>query len=393
MSHTFLNEFMLSETDTLTLKNKLRKARIATLLIFLVCGIGLASWVPMVPLAKTRLHLNDARLGLILLCLGAGAMTIMPFTGSLINKFGSRLIMLLSGLMISAILPLLLFADNSIMLAISLYLFGMAIGAIDVSMNAQAVLIQERVGKYILSSFHGLFSLGGLIGSLGLGFLLELGLSSTIAISIISVLLVVISVSQYNNLLPHSDEKQVETATLIIPKGAVLVLGLMCFIAFLAEGAILDWSAVFLKFHRNFEDSMSGVGFAAFSVAMAVMRLSGDGLINRFSSQKVVLYGGVMAALGLLIAIIIPSGIATISGFVLVGIGCANIVPVFFSTAGNLPDVAPSTAIAGVTTLGYIGQLAGPALLGFLAEATSLPLALGLVSILLLIVAFTFRKF
>ncbi|GAB3502827.1 MFS transporter [Emticicia fontis] len=381
-----------SVTEDLFTQKKLRNARISTLAIFLVCGIGLATWVPMVPLAKIRLQLNDAALGLILLCLGAGAMTIMPFTGSLINRYGSRLIMLIAALMIASVLPLLLFASTSIELAISLYLFGVAIGAIDVSMNAQAVIIQERTGKYIMSSFHGFFSLGGLIGSLGLGFFLGLGLSSTVAIFSISALLVLISVSQYSNLLPHSEEKQVETSTLIIPKGRVLILGLMCFVAFLAEGAILDWSAVFLKFHRNFTESTSGIGFAAFSVAMAAMRISGDKLINRFNPQTVVLYGALIAASGLLMAVIIPIGIATIIGFVLVGIGCANIVPVFFSTAGNLPDMAPSAAIAGVTTLGYIGQLAGPALLGFIAEITSLPLALGLVSILLLIVAFTFKE-
>ena len=381
-----------SVSDDLYLSRKLRKARISTLFIFLVCGIGLATWVPMVPLAKIRLQLNDATLGLILLCLGAGAMTIMPFTGSLINKFGSRIIMLIAALMIAAVLPLLLFASTSISLAVSLYLFGIAIGAIDVSMNAQAVIIQERTGKYIMSSFHGLFSLGGLIGSLGLGFFLGLGLSSTVAIFSISGLLILISLSQYSNLLPHSEEKKVDTAMLIIPKGRVLVLGLMCFVAFLAEGAILDWSAVFLQFHRNFTESTSGIGFAAFSVAMATMRISGDKLIHRFSSQKVVLYGSVIAAIGILSAIIIPFGIATIIGFVLVGIGCANIVPVFFSTAGNLPDMSPSASIAGVTTLGYIGQLAGPALLGFVAELTSLPLALGSVSILLLIVAFTFKE-
>jgi len=374
-----------------TPQKQLSKARLATQALFLVCGIGLATWVPMVPLAKIRLNLNEAELGLILLCLGAGAMTIMPFTGSLINRFGSRLIMLLSALMIAAVLPLLLFASTSLALAVSLYLFGVAIGAIDVSMNAQAVVIQERAGKYIMSSFHGLFSVGGLIGSLGLGFLLGLGLSSTLAIVVISGLLVFISVSQYSNLLPRSEEKTVEAATLTIPKGRVLILGLMCFVAFLAEGAILDWSAVFLQFYRNFNESLSGIGFAAFSVAMAIMRISGDKLIHRFNSQKVVLYGGIIAAIGIIIAISIPIGAITVFGFVLVGIGCANIVPVFFSAAGEIPDTSPSVAIAGVTTLGYIGQLAGPAALGFIAELTSLPLALGGVSILLVIVALTFK--
>ena len=380
-----------TSSDHFTQTNGSRPARLATSLYFLVCGIGLASWAPMVPLAKIRLQLNDAGLGLILLCLGAGAMTIMPFTGALINKLGSRVIMLLSGLMIAAVLPLLLFAHSSFALAVALYLFGIGIGAIDVSMNAQSVVIQEKAGRYILSSFHGLFSVGGLIGSMGLGFLLEMGLSPTLAIFTISLLLVFICVSQYGSLLPRSAEKKMEVATLIIPKGPVLVLGLMCFVVFLAEGAILDWSAVFLKFYRNFDEAMSGLGFAAFSVAMAVMRLSGNSIINRISQQKVVMGGALLAAIGFLLAVAIPNGAITLLGFVLVGIGCANIVPVFFSTAGNMPGIPASAAIAGVTTLGYIGQLAGPALLGFLAEYTSLSIALGTVSVLLLIVAFRFK--
>lgn len=380
-----------TSSDHLTQTNGSRPARLATSLYFLVCGIGLASWAPMVPLAKIRLQLNDAGLGLILLCLGAGAMTIMPFTGALINKLGSRVIMLLSGLMIAAVLPLLLFAHSSFALAVALYLFGIGIGAIDVSMNAQSVVIQEKAGRYILSSFHGLFSVGGLIGSMGLGFLLEMGLSPTLAIFTISLLLVFICVSQYGSLLPRSAEKKMEVATLIIPKGPVLVLGLMCFVVFLAEGAILDWSAVFLKFYRNFDEAMSGLGFAAFSVAMAVMRLSGNSIINRISQQKMVMGGALLAAIGFLLAVAIPNGAITLLGFVLVGIGCANIVPVFFSTAGNMPSIPASAAIAGVTTLGYIGQLAGPALLGFLAEYTSLSIALGTVSVLLLIVAFRFK--
>ena len=382
---------MLTESATeLVQKEKLIKARRATLLIFLVCGTGLASWVPMVPLAKIRLGLNDANLGLILLCLGAGAIVIMPFTSLLINRFGSRTIMLSASILLASMLPLLLFANTSISLAIALFLFGVGIGTIDVAMNAQAVIIQERLGKYIMSSFHGLFSLGGLFGSIGLGFLIKLGLSPLVGILSIALLLLVIALSQYKSLLPQEEETKLDSSSLIIPKGQVLILGLMCFVAFLAEGAVLDWSAVFLQFNRDFEAANAGLGFASFSVAMAIMRLSGDSLINKLGARKVVLYGGLIAAVGFLIAILLPFGIAALVGFILVGLGCANIVPVFFSTAGNLPNIPSSIAIAGVTTVGYIGQLAGPALLGFIAYLTSLPFALGLISILLLIVALTF---
>ena len=367
-------------------------ARKACLLIFLVCGIGLSSWAPMVPVAKIKLGLDDATLGFVLLSLGAGAILMMPFSGMFINKYGSRKVMLLAATVISIMLPLLLLANSAALLAAALFVFGAAIGSIDVSMNAHAVLVQERYGRHIMSSFHGMFSVGGLLGSIGLGFLMKLGLSPTIAAVSISALLFLIAVSQYKNLFPHAEEDSVESFTFALPRGPVLILGLMCFTFFMAEGALLDWSAVFLQFNRNFEPSMAGLGFAAFSVAMAVMRLTGDKIIHKIGSSKVVLYGGLLASAGFLIAVSIPWPGAALIGFIMVGFGAANVVPIFFTAAGNIPNVPTSVSLAAVTTLGYAGQLAGPALIGFIAETTSLPVGLGFVGVLLLIVAVSYKS-
>jgi MFS family permease len=366
-------------------------ARRATLLIFLVCGIGLSSWAPMVPFAKISLGLNESDLGVVLLSLGAGAIFTMPLTGILINKYGSRKIALIAAFIIALLLPMLLMAKTSWQLAAALFVFGAGIGCIDVSMNAQAVLVQERHGSHIMSSFHGMFSLGGLIGSIGLGFLIKAGLSPTVAAVSISALLILIAVTQSRYLLPHSEEAKLDSTGFQLPKGPVLYLGLMCFVLFLAEGSMLDWSAVFLQFYRNFDPSLSGVGYAAFSVAMAVMRLTGDKLIHRLGSAKVVLYGTMLAGSGFLLAVLIPSSVAAIAGFVLVGLGAANVVPVFFTAAGSFPNIPPSIALSAVTTLGYSGQLVGPAFIGFIAEVTSLSVALGIVGALLFIVAFTYR--
>jgi predicted MFS family arabinose efflux permease len=372
-------------------QKRVKKARQAVLLIFLVCGIGLSSWAPMVPFAKLRLGLNDADLGVVLLSLGAGAIVTMPFTGMLINKYGSRNVAFVSALVIAALLPLLLLTTSAYQLAAALFIFGAGIGSIDVAMNAQAVLVQERHGSHIMSSFHGMFSVGGLLGSIGLGFLIKAGLSPTVAAVSISALLVVITATQLKFLLPHSEEAKMDRTSLVLPKGPVLFLGIMCFIIFLAEGSLLDWSAVFLQFSRDFDPSMSGVGYAAFSVAMAVMRLTGDGLIHKIGPAKVVLYGSLLAGSGFLIAVLLPSAGAALIGFVLVGLGAANVVPVFFTAAGRIPNIPPSIALSGVTILGYSGQLAGPALIGVIAELTSLSFALGLVGALLFLVAFTYR--
>lgn len=379
------------EHSSVTADPKIFAARRASLLIFLVCGIGLSSWAPMVPFAKINLNLDDAALGVVLLSLGAGAIIMMPFSGMFINKYGSRKVTLAAACVIALILPALLLASSAIQLAGALFIFGAAIGSIDVAMNAHAVVVQDRYGKHIMSSFHGMFSLGGLIGSIGLGFLIKFGLSPTVAAVSISVLLMVITLSQYRNLLPHSEEETVESFAFVLPRGPVLILGLMCFVFFLSEGALLDWSAVFLQFNRNFDPSMSGLGYAAFSIAMAVMRLTGDNIIHKIGAAKVVFYGALIASAGFLMAVLLPWPAAALIGFVLVGLGAANVVPVFFTAAGNIPNVPTSISLPAVTTLGYAGQLAGPALIGFIAEASSLPIGLGVVGVLLLIVAFTYK--
>lgn len=369
-----------------------KAARKASLLIFLVCGIGLSSWAPMVPFAKINLGLDDAALGLVLLSLGAGAILTMPFTGFFINKFGSRKVMLVSAIMIAIALPILLLTKSAPELAAILFIFGASIGSIDVAMNSHAVLVQEKYGRHIMSSFHGMFSLGGLAGSIGLGFLIKMGLSPSVAAVSISVMLVVIAGSQYQYLFAKSEEKSVDSFSFSLPTGPVIALGLMCFVFFLAEGALLDWSAVFLQFNRNFEPSMAGLGYAVFSVAMAVMRLTGDKIIHKIGSSKVVLYGALVASAGYFIAVLIPWPGAALIGFALVGLGAANVVPVFFTAAGNIPGIAPSVSLPAVTTLGYMGQLAGPAMIGFIADAFSLPIALGFVGVLLLICAFTYKE-
>jgi len=346
----------------------------------------------MVPFAKINLGLDDAALGLVLLSLGAGAILTMPFTGFLINKFGSRRVMLTAAIVIAITLPLLLLTSTAIELGIALFVFGASIGSIDVAMNSHAVLVQERYGRHIMSSFHGMFSLGGLFGSIGLGFLIKMGLSPTIAALSISVLLVLIAGSQYKNLFPKAEETTVDSFSFSLPRGPVLALGLMCFVFFLAEGALLDWSAVFLQFNRNFEPSMAGLGYAVFSVAMAVMRLTGDKIVHKIGSSKIVLIGALVSAAGYFLAVMVPWQGAALIGFALVGLGAANVVPVFFTAAGNIPNIPASVSLPAVTTLGYMGQLAGPAMIGFIADAFSLPIALGFVGILLLLVAFTYKE-
>lgn len=379
--------------------NRTQKAKRATQAVFLVCGFALSSWAPMVPFAKERLNLNESDLGLLLLLLGAGAILMMPVTGFLSHKFGTRIVIFISGLLAALILPLLLLVNDIVHMGVLLFLFGASVGAIDVAMNTHGVFVQNQLPKPVMSSLHGLFSVGGLLGSLGLGLLIEAGLRPMVAAISIACLLVLILISQYSSLFtkaleqPATEEEtdsKKESRSFAWLHKTILYLGFACFIVFLAEGAMLDWSALLLTENRGVSVSLSGMGYAVFSVAMAVMRLTGDRLVTRLNEKTVVVGGAILAAAGILIAANAGSLSLTLVGFVLLGIGSANIVPVFFSEAGRLRSVASAIAIPAVSTIGYAGQLAGPALIGFAAHQYSLPLAISFIGLLLIIVAVSY---
>ena len=371
---------------------EIKNARRATLLSFLLCGIAVSAWAPMVPLAKQRTGLNDAGLGIILLCMGGGAIFTMPFVGPVIQKTGSRIVIVISSLVVALVLPLLTVMSSPYALAGALFVFGGAIGSLDVSMNAQAVVVEEKMKKPAMSSFHGMFSVGGLTGSMLFGLLLLLKLTPLVSAAIISAAIIVAALIHFKSFLDHPAKEASPAFRFRLPKGPVIMLGVFCFIVFLYEGALLDWSALLLRENRGFGVSMAGAGYAVFSVAMAIMRFTGDGLVHRFGAEKIVFYGAVLTVLGLLLVVAVPWQATTIGGFLLIGIGAANIVPVLFSAAGKADSKSPELALAAVTTMGYAGQLAGPALIGFAAHLTSLPIALGLLAAPLLLVALRFRK-
>lgn len=380
------------------------EAKKATQYIFLVCGFALSSWAPMVPIVKERLHLNDANLGLLLLLFGAGAISMMPLSGYLSKHYGTRIVILISGLVAAIFLPILLLMPNPFMMGAALFVFGSGIGVIDVAMNSHGIHVQNKYGRPIMSSLHGLFSVGGLCGSLGLGLLMKGGLDPLMAAVSISILLIFILLWKFQSLFSkqqevNEPENSLHKESNVKTKSGwfssrIIFLGAACFAVFLSEGAMLDWSALFLKESRGVTAALAGVGYATFSIAMAAMRLLGDRIVERFSGKTVVVGGGLIAALGLFIAVATPWVPTTLFGFVLLGVGAANIVPVFFSEGGRLKGIPASVAIPAISTMGYAGQLAGPALLGFIAYHFSLTAALAFTGVLLLSVAiaYAFRK-
>ncbi len=335
-------------------------ARCAVSTIFFVNGMVLASWVPHIPTVKAQHALSDGQLGIVLLCMAVGSVLALPLAAWLIGRFGSRCMTALAALGFCLALPLPIISPTVGLLAFSLMLLGACNGTLDVFMNSQAVEVERQYQRAIMSSFHGLFSLGGLVGA---------GLLAVLAV-----------VSVLRGLVPSPPQQASRGPTFVKPTGILVGLGILAFFGLLTEGAMADWSAVYLHDVLSINSATAAAGFAACSLMMAVGRFGGDRLANRFGPRQLLRACGTLAAAGLGSGLLIGKPIPAILGFGLVGLGISNIIPVLFSAAGRIHGVQAGTALAAVATTGYCGFLAGPPLIGFAAESTSLPVALGIVS-------------
>ena len=356
----------------------------ATRVVFFIAGFGSAAWAALVPFAKARAEVSDGALGLLLLCLGIGSIVTMPISGAFAARYGCRRVMVVSASLVAATLPLLATLSSLPLLVVALMLFGAGIGATDVAMNIQAIIVERASGRSMMSGFHGLFSVGGIVGAAGMAGLLSAGASPPLATLCASAVVVAAIAVSARHLLPYGARN--DGPAFAVPRGIVLFIGALCFVLFLAEGAVLDWSAVFLSSVRHMATSYSGLGYAAFATTMTAGRLAGDRVVDRLGQRTVVLAGGLFAALGFVVAAAVPSWPVGLLGFALVGVGAANIVPVLFSAVGRQRAMPENVAVPAITTLGYAGILAGPAAIGFVSQWTDLPtaflvLAAGLVAV------------
>lgn len=369
-----------------------RREQVATRVIFLVVGIVMAGFAPLVPLAKQRLALDEGALGLLLLCLGLGSILAMPITGILTARWGCRSVIAVASIIMIAAFPFLAVADSWLAMAAAIAIFGASLGTVDVAMNIQAVMVERDSGRPMMSGFHGLFSLGGIAGAGGVSALLGLGgLSPLVAAIVVGAAALLLVGLSLGGLLPYGDNGQEKSPLFVLPKGSVLLLGVLCLLTFLAEGSVLDWSAVFLTTVRGADIGLAGLGYAAFAVAMTGGRLAGDRIRMGLGERRVILFGGLIGAVGFAVVLLVPSAHIGLIGYFLVGVGASNLVPVLFSAAGRTRDMSPGLAITAVSTLGYLGLLAGPALIGLVAHLTTLPFAFVLLSAAMLLVAASYR--
>jgi predicted MFS family arabinose efflux permease len=368
----------MASVDTTPAVEPGRTEQIATRIAFFIAGFGVAAWAPLVPFAKQRAVLDDWDLGLLLLCLGAGSLITMPASGALAARFGCRRVVAAAALGMCLTLPLLAVLSQPMALGAALLLFGASLGAIDCVINIQAIIVERASGRAMMSGFHAQFSIGGIAGAGGVTGLLSIGASPLIASLCVLAVIAVLLFYATPGLLPYSAAG--EGPAFALPHGVVLFIGALCAILFLAEGAMLDWSAVFLTDVHKVDST--------FAATMTAGRLTGDRIVEHLGHRRVLLFGGLLAGGGFALATLIPVWPAGLAGYALVGAGCSNIVPVLFTAVGRQKTMPEHVAVPAITTLGYAGILAGPAAIGFVADATSLSIAmLGLAAMLFAVAA------
>jgi len=364
-----------------------RSARFAVAVLFFLTGAVFATWAARIPAIQATLKLSPGELGLALLGTATGELLSMNLAGYLAARFGSRSITIIASVCLSAMLPVLALAPTLPMLVGTLLLFGAAFGSVNVAMNTQGVTVERRYGRSIFNSFHACYSLGGLTGALIGGLVAARGIAPLPHFLGVALLCVIMTLVVARFLLPAHADAQGTGVAFARPTRTLLVLGLVAFCVVLGEGAMADWSAVYLNTTLRTGAGLAAAGYAAFSIVMAVGRGLGDRLTRRLGAGMMVRLGGLVAAGGLTLALVVSWVPLVLLGFALVGAGFSVIFPLTLSAAGRASQQASGTAIATVATCGYVGFLVGPAAIGFAADKLSLRVALGLVVVLSLCAA------
>ena len=373
------------------MNSSLKKSRAAVLMAFFINGALLATWVSRIPAIQTKLSLSEGNLGLVLLGLSAGVLVALSLAGGLIARFGSARVTAIGAIALSLTLFPLALMPNPVALWLNLFVFGAALSIMDVAMNDQAVNVERRARRSLMSSFHATFSIGGLVGALiGSGMAAAENFTPFVHFLLMGSVLSIALLLAAQYFLPDRDEDAAKSVPVFsFPERALWMLGAVAFCSAIGEGAMADWSGVYLSQVLSTTASFAALGYAGFSLTMTLGRLIGDSLLDRLSSETVVRFGGLIASVGLVIIALASSPVITLVGFSIIGLGLANIIPVVFSAAGNFPGIPSSTGIAGVATLGYAGFLAGPPVIGLIAEGTSLRIAFALIAVLIGSLVFT----
>ena len=354
--------------DASSVKEVAVRGRWAVATMFFINGFLTGSWAPQIPVFLSRLDISKFTLGLLILLFGIGALTVMPLSGYLMARYGSRAV--LRGFASVCVFGLLLvaLASNLVLAALAMFLFGGLIGGMDVAMNANAVAVERQLSRAVMSSSHGFWSLGGFVGG-GLGGLAIQSFGHVAHAAGVTVVALALLLASARHLIVERKPVAQEHHAFVLPRSpGVYLVGLLALLSMIPEGAILDWSALYLRQALGAELATAGLAYAFFSGAMAMMRFAGDGVRNRFGAVKTLRLSSLIAAGGMLVAAVSPWPGLAIAAFAFCGLGVANMVPIAFSAGGNQPGMASGTGMSVVTTMGYSGILMAPSGIGFAAE-------------------------
>jgi MFS family permease len=352
-------------------------------LFFSVNSIFFGSWITRLPDIQERIGIGDGELGLALLGVPLGSVSVMPFISYFIQKHGAGRVTIFISIIFCIISTLPVFAPSQLGLFIILTMVGIVTGSMDIAMNAAAAIVEEQKGRPIMSTCHGLWSLGGMVGAASTSILAGFSISGKVQMPVLAVLLFIVIALLSGTMLKVKETKTENARIFVLPRGILIGLALIAFCVMLGESAIMDWSTIYLRKTLNTEVLLAGMGFAGFSFTMALGRFYGDVLITRWGSRKLVIIGLVIAITGVLSALAIQNSIVAILGFTFAGFGFSGLVPAVYISSAKVPGVSAGEGLASVASLGYFGLFVGPPTIGMIAEEYGLNLGLGVVIVLL----------
>lgn len=370
--------------------NKVYRLAVSTL--FFLQGLCFASWASRIPSIQQRLALSESMLGVVLFAIPVGSLLSLLFSGGLVTRYGSKKVATNALLLYSLFLPLIGLSNNIFVLIASLVLFGMAGNIANIAINTQAVLLETRIEKKIMASFHGLWSLAGFLAA-GIGsYMIGNGILPLLHFVIIATILVVGVAISFHALLP--DEKQPSSAAkgFVKPDRFLLTLGVIAFCCMICEGAMFDWSGIYFQKVVGADKDWVGAGYTAFMCAMATGRFVADWVANRFGLQQTIFFSGLLITTGLLLSVLAPYQGPAIVGFMLVGIGVSAVIPLVYSEAGKSTSKTPGQALTAVSSIGFLGFLMGPPIIGVLAGAFNLRISFAFIALMGIVITLLISK-
>ena len=369
-----------------------RTIRIASAVFFFVSGFGYTTWASRIPSIQHQLHLNEAQLGAALFAIPIGLMVTMPFTGRLLSNFSSSKIMLIGAIAFNIMLGLLGYSNLYWQFIVVLFFFGSSRNLLNLSMNTESVGVQALYSKSIITTFHGIWSLAGLAGAATGYLMVYLNVLPQWHLMGVSVVLCFLSLYFSPGTLHQEPQQQEKKPVYSLPDKQLLKFALICFAAMACENVMYDWSGIYIQKAVQASKATATAGFVVFMIAVTIGRFTGDRLVGRWGTKVLLRNSGVLIITGFALTVLLPYAAPAIAGYSLVGLGVSCVVPLVFAAAGRSKTMNGGVAIAAVSTVGYLGFLMVPPLVGFIAQAANMRLAFAIIGLLgLVIIAMTFK--